>query len=127
MARSFKPEEIYEWLEAQIAATQIDWMDHNLAGNDELRRQQEVILDGIYAFREFFLEVPAPAPGQGYEPPEAVWDEVVKQRRIAEIDAQISVLTAQREAITGPQPRTRRGEAVITAESSVEADSELTV
>jgi hypothetical protein len=121
MARSFKPEEIYEWLEGQIVATQISWMDHCLADEDELRRQQEVILDGIYAFREFFLEVPAPAPGQGYEPPEAVWDEVIKQRRVSEIDAQISELTAQREAIAGPQVRIRRGEASITALSSVVA------
>lgn len=123
MARSFKPEEIYEWLEAQIVATQIDWMDHSIAGNDELRRQQEVILDGIYAFREFFLEIPSPAPGQGYEPSEEIWDSVNKQRLIAEIDAQISALTAQREAIAGPQQRIRRGEAVITALSSLLADT----
>jgi hypothetical protein len=127
MAREFDPRDIVKWLEAQITATQINWMDHFEAGNEELRRQQEVVLDGIYAFREYFLEIPAPAPGQGYEPSEAIWAEVLKQRKLAAIDAKISELTAQREAITGPQPRLRRGEAVITVVSSVVADGELTV
>lgn len=121
MARSFNLKEISEWLEAQIAATQIDWMDHSLSGNDELRRQQEVVLDGIYAFREFFLEVPSPAPGQGYEPPDAVWDAVIRQRRVDAIDAQISELIAQREAVTGPEPRTRSGAANLIGQSGLAA------
>ena len=102
MARNFDAEDIAAWLEQQILATQIDWMNYYVNGQDALRAQQEAVLDGIYAFREYFLEVPAPAPGQGYEPPAEVWQGVINDRKLMEIDAKISALVAEREAITGP-------------------------
>lgn len=89
------------YLEKQIADLQLQWMENYTNGDDVLRAQVEVVLDGIYAFREFFLDVPPPAQGQGYQPPDEAWDEVVKQRKLDEIDAQISELIKQREAITG--------------------------
>ena len=93
--------EVQLYLESQILSLQIDWMDYNAAGNAELRRQQEVVLDGIYAFIEHFMGIPAPAPGQGYQPPGDVWQQTLKTRQIQDIDRQISDLVSRREHITG--------------------------
>lgn len=99
MTRQIQLSEISAWLEQQILVTQIEWMDYYESGKDELRRQQEAVLDGIYAFREYFLEIPVPAPGQGYEPPAEIWAGVVRDRAVMAIDSQISDLVAQREQI----------------------------
>lgn len=104
MALMFDPEEAEAWLAGQILSVQIDWMDCYKAGDDAGRVQQEAILDGIYAFRQYFLAIPSPAPGQGYQPPIPAWKSVVRDRKLEDIDAKISDLMARREAILNDDP-----------------------
>jgi hypothetical protein len=124
MARdSIKISEVQEYLQNQILTLQIDWMDYHNAGDEVMTRQQEVVLDGIYSFVERFLGVPAPATGQGYQPPPELYAATLKDRRVDQIDQQISDLVAQRETITGEPyiPPVTKGRATLLAVTELTA------
>ena len=95
--------EVANWLSNQILETQIGWMECQEAGNTDLLSKYEAVLDGIYAFRQFYLGVAPPAPGQGYQPPQAEWKNHLRQQKLEDIDGKISALVAKREAILTDQ------------------------
>lgn len=120
---SIKISEVASYLQDQILSLQIDWMDYHNKGDSVMTRQQEVVLDGIYSFIEHFMGIPAPAPGQGYQPPADVYAAKVRERQVEDIDRQISDLVSKREQITGESfSLPIDGHAMLEGMSSLTAD-----
>lgn len=92
---------VQEYVGAQILQCQLNWMDYNAQGDAKLRDNEAAVLDKLYEFANLFFGTPIPAPGQGYQPPEATWDQIVKEREIEVIDASVADLLRRREEITG--------------------------
>jgi hypothetical protein len=102
MSKHIKADEVASWLEVQLLELQVDWMDSMVAGDVIMAQQHAAVMDGVYSFREYFLDIPTPAPGQGYEPPEEFYSQIVKERLVVQIDDAILTLSREREAILGP-------------------------
>lgn len=85
------------WSDKLIEQNQVDWQD--IKGQHAHPFVAEACLDLLFALRQEFLGIAAPAPGQGYQPPAAVYERIVKQRKRDEIDTQISNLQRQRESL----------------------------
>lgn len=87
------------YLNKQLAACQVAWMDAVTNKKASEALQYARVMDVLYDAANKFVGMPIPAPGQGYQPPGDMYDKLVKQRTLDEIDAQISQLERLREEV----------------------------
>lgn len=104
-------EDVKAYVEAQLLAQQINWRVHREAGDPisaALAKAEQAVMDKLYEFANAFWGAEIPAPGQGYDPPEAEYAEYKRELELQRIDEQVNELLRQRQAVidgmSGKQP-----------------------
>lgn len=100
---------IKAYVDGQLLQCQINYMDYMAQGEEglPLANNEKAVMDKLYEFANLFWNAEIPAPGQGYEPPAAVWGDITKERELEEIDTAMADLLRRREQVAGrarPQP-----------------------
>jgi hypothetical protein len=99
MPKEIDPDKLAKYLAKQLETCQIAWMDAVINTDVVYADQYEKIMDVLYDFGNKFLDMPIPAPGQGYEPPVEVYTKITKGRALAQIESEISALERLRQEI----------------------------
>lgn len=112
-AKTLSVEAVRAYVDEQLLGQQVSWMDNQLrsdATSFALAGASELVMDKLYEFANAFWDAEIPAPGQGYAPPVEVYAQVVRDRELANIDAQMAELSRRRqEVIDGPPETPGRG------------------